>query len=114
MVGAGLSPPGPLRRLVVNHKNWKRLVQSGKQFGRRVACLLRFADPVWIFSARQIKGIIDTDHIILQQMNLRAVQKLTEPAVGDALLLRLKRKARAKLLIESVVAVAGVRAVLAL
>ncbi len=113
-VCACLCQLGQLRRLVVNHKNWKRLVQSGKQFGRRVACLLRFADPVGIFSARQIKGIIDTDHIILQQMNLRAVQKLTEPSVGDALLLRLKRKARENLLIEIVVAVAGVRAVPAL
>jgi len=47
-------------------------------------------------------------------MNLRAVQELTEPAVGDALLLRLKRKARENLLIEIVVAVAGVRAVPAL
>lgn len=113
-VCACLCQLGQLRRLVVNHKNWKRLVQSCKQFGRRVACLLRFADTVGIFSARQIKGIIDTDHIILQQMNLRAVQKLTEPAVGDALLLRLKRKARENLLIEIVVAVAGVRAVPAL
>ena len=44
---------------------------------------------------------------MLFRSNLRAVQKLTEPAVGDALLLRLKRKARENLLIEIVVAVAA-------
>ena len=113
-VCACLCQLGQLRRLVVDHKNRQRLVQSGKQLGRCVACLLCFADPVGIFSARQIKGIIDTDHLILQQMDLRAVQKLTEPAVSDALFLRLKRKARENLLIEIVVAVAGVRAVPAL
>ena len=32
-VCACLCQLGQLRRLVVNHKNWKRLVQSGKQFG---------------------------------------------------------------------------------
>ena len=105
---------GKFGRLMIDHENRKGCVKSGKQFGRCVARLLCLPDPVGIFPACQIKFVVDADHLILQQVNLRAVQKLTEPAVCHALLFRLKRKACQNLLIEIVIAVAGVCTIAAL